>query len=169
MGFNYLGLIIVIVLIIPNIIVAKLNPNIFENEFKNKFLLSMEQIGRYGCMALMVLHFPYVCFGFFFDNSIIIYGLINSLLLITYCIGWIICLKKHEKLRACLLSIIPTCIFFISGIIVLNFPLIICSIVFGISHITISIKNYQINRLKWWNQKHEIEIIRDVVKENDQD
>ena len=41
------------------------------------------------------------------------------------------------------LSITPTVIFMFSGIMVLSIPLMLCSIIFGIGHTTVSYKNIE--------------------------
>ena len=43
--------------------------------------------------------------------------------------------------RALALSVIPSCIFLFSGVMLANFPLIVCALVFGVNHIFISYKN----------------------------
>lgn len=139
--FNYIGLIIMIIIMIPNIVYGIKNKDGFENYYHNKMVELFEQIGRYGSFVLMIFNIPYLCIGFFFENALIVYIIVNSVLLFLYLAFWIICWNKHEILRGYLLSIIPSILFIFSGIILLNIPLIITSIIFGICHITISLKN----------------------------
>lgn len=138
--FNYIGLIIIILIMIPNIIYFKINPSGFNNIYKNKYVELFEQIGRYGCFILMIFNIPYTYFNFWFNNALIIYIVVNLVLVILYLLGWIFC-NKHFILRAYLLSIIPSIIFIFCGIMILYIPLIILSIIFSICHITISLKN----------------------------
>ena len=66
LGMNWLnisGLIFVVLLLIPNIIYAIKVKN-QKNKCSNKFLNVMEQIGRYGCMFLMVFNIGIAEFGF---------------------------------------------------------------------------------------------------------
>ena len=66
LGMNWLnisGLIFVVLLLIPNIIHAIKVKN-QKNKCSNKFLNVMEQIGRYGCMFLMVFNIGIAEFGF---------------------------------------------------------------------------------------------------------
>lgn len=64
MWFNYWGLIILTIIMIPNIIFAIKNKNGFENKYCGKIVLALEQIGRYGSMAFMVFSIPFVSMGF---------------------------------------------------------------------------------------------------------
>ena len=139
--FNYYGLIAIIVIMIPNIIVSFLDKSAFENKYSNKFFLITEQAGRYGCMVFMVFNIPYTYFGFFFINALQVYLIIGGLLLLAYCVGWAIFRRGKSKAKMLFLSITPTILFLFCGVMVSSIPLILCSIIFGIGHITISYKN----------------------------
>ena len=65
--FNYIGLIVISVIMIPNIIYAIKNKGGFPNSCGNKAAELFEQIGRYGCIAFTVFNIPFTCFGFWFD------------------------------------------------------------------------------------------------------
>ncbi len=137
--FNYLGLIFVGLLLIPNIIFAfKSKPE--QNEQNNRVLENFEQIGRYGSMIFMVFNIPHTVFGYYFPNAQVVYIVINSALLLAYYLFWIIFWKKDCLAKSLLLSIIPSCLFIISGIIIASIPLIIFAVLFAIFHILISIK-----------------------------
>ena len=139
--FNYYGLAIMAVIMIPNIIYAVKHKSDGENAYNNKVVVILEQIGRYGCMALMVFNIPYTYFNFWFDYALICYLSVNGGLCLAYLIFWIICWNRSGKLKALSLSIIPTVIFLFSGIVLANIPLIAFSVLFGITHILISYKN----------------------------
>ena len=109
--------------------------------YHNMVIDVFEQIGRYGCFVLMVFNIPYTYYGFWFQNAYIYYIVVNSILLFLYLLFWIICWSKYKLLKAITLSAIPSLIFVYSGIMLAYYPLIVLSIVFAISHITISIKN----------------------------
>lgn len=109
--------------------------------YHNMVIDVFEQIGRYGCFVLMVFNIPYTYYGFWFQNAYIYYIVVNSILLFLYLLFWIICWSKYKLLKAITLSAIPSLIFIYSGIMLAYYPLIVLSIVFAISHITISIKN----------------------------
>ena len=139
--FNYYGLAIMAVIMIPNIIYAVKHNAEQENAYNNKVVTILEQIGRYGCMALMVFNIPYTYFNFWFDYALICYLSVNGGLCLTYLVFWIVCWNRRGKLKALSLSIIPTAIFLFSGIVLAYIPLVAFAVLFGITHIIISYKN----------------------------
>lgn len=139
--FNIYGLIIMTIIMIPNIIFAITNKEGFENKYKNRIIETFEEIGRFGCFALMIINIPYLCTGFWFKNGRTIYIVINAILCFLYCLFWIICWKQNGIFKALTLSILPSVMFICSGIIIMNVPLIFLSVIFAICHITISYKN----------------------------
>ncbi len=141
--FNYYGLIAVAIIMIPNIISAVTDNGAAENKFSNKPIVILEQIGRYGCMAFMIFNIPYTYFDFWFDFALVVYLSVNGALIALYLLGWIIYRKGRGKAKMLWLSITPTAIFLFSGIMVLSVPLILCSVIFGLGHITISYKNIE--------------------------
>ena len=139
--FNYYGLIIMVLIMMPNIIYALKHENGAPTSLQNKAIMIVEQIGRFGCLVLMIFNIPYTYFNFWFDNALIVYLSINGALCLIYLLFWIICWKNNSKLKALSLSIIPSCMFLLSGIILANIPLIVFAVVFAVSHIFISYKN----------------------------
>lgn len=137
--FNYIGLIFVVLLLIPNIIFAIKNKT-EQKQTANKIMEIFEQIGRYGSMIFMIFNIPYTYFGFFFDCGQLLYIITNSLLLTAYYLSWIVFWKKDCLTKSLLLSIIPSILFVVSGILLANIPLIIFSIIFTAFHISISVK-----------------------------
>jgi len=143
--FNLYGLIILTVMMIPNVIDAKLHPEHFENLFQNKALEILEQVGRFGSFLLMVVNIPRLCSGFWIENGQIIYIAVNAVLLTIYILGWVILRSRMAVFRAYLLSVTPSAIFLFSGIMLAYGPLIVLSILFAICHITISVKNAKLS------------------------
>ncbi len=141
--FNYYGLIFIAVIMIPNVIYAIKNKDSFENIYKNKFVIILEQIGRYACLLFMIFNIPYTYFNFWFENALLVYLIVNIVLCVAYLVFWAICWKRKDKLKAVSLSVLPTCIFIFSGVILLNIPLIVFSIIFGITHVLLSCKNIE--------------------------
>lgn len=139
--FNYYGLAVMAVVMIPNIIYAVKNKGNVADTYNNKLATVAEQVGRYGCFAFMIFNIPYSYFNFWFDYAIIVYLAVNGGLCLAYLIFWIICWNKSGKLMALALSIIPSCIFIFSGVMLLNIPLICFAVIFAVSHILISYKN----------------------------
>lgn len=138
--FNYYGLAIMAVIMIPNIIYTVKRKG-GEGSFSNKFVGIAEQIGRYGCMVFMIFNIPYTYFNFWFDYALIVYLSVNGGLCLAYLIFWVICWNRTDKLKALSLSIIPSCIFLFSGVVLANIPLIVFSVIFAVNHILISYKN----------------------------
>lgn len=138
--FNYYGLAIMAVIMIPNIIYAIKHKDTAVT-YNNKAATILEQIGRYGCIVLMIFNIPYTYFNFWFDYALIAYLCVNSALCLAYLIFWVICWNRNDKIKALSLSIIPSIIFIFSGIVLANIPLIAFAALFAINHILISCKN----------------------------
>lgn len=139
--FNYYGLIIIVLILLPNIAFAALNKDGFKNAYENKPLEICEQIGRFGCFILMIVNVPYTYFGFRFNYALVAYLAVNGALTFVYLLGWIVLWKKPGVLRALLLSITPSAIFLFSGVMLTNVPLSVLAVLFAITHITLSYKN----------------------------
>ncbi len=89
----------------------------------------------------MIFNIPYTYFNFWFDYALIVYLSVNSGLCLSYFIFWVICWNRNDKLKALTLSVIPSCVFLFSGIVLAYIPLIAFSVIFAICHIFISCKN----------------------------
>lgn len=139
--FNLTGLIFVVVLMIPNIIYAVTNKDGFADNYHNKFIETGEQIGRFGCFILMFIQPSFVTLGYIYDGAQMLHLILGIVLLALYCGGWIVFRKGNSMAKALTLSILPSVLFLESGILTLNIPLIVLSVVFAICHITISYKN----------------------------
>jgi len=138
--FNYYGLAIIVIIMIPNIIFS-IKCKDSENLYKNKAVEISEQVGRFGCIALMIFNIPYTYFNFWFKYALWIYLGINGGLCIAYIVFWVICGKSDDILKSLSLSIIPSVIFIFSGIVLANIPLIIFAVIFATNHILLSYKN----------------------------
>ncbi len=143
--FNYFGLAVIAVIMIPNIVYAIANKNGFQNAYKNKIVEISEQIGRFGCIILMIINIPYTYFGFWFGNALTVYLSVNGVLCLSYIVFWCICWKQNGLMKALSLSILPTVIFLFSGIMPANIPLIVFSVLFGATHIFLSYKNAELH------------------------
>ena len=138
--FNYYGLAVMAVIMIPNIVYAVKHKEC-ESAYRNKVIGFFEQIGRYGCFIFMLFNIPYTYFNFWFANALAVYLCINGTLCLAYVLFWILCRHRNSKVKALSLSILPSCIFLFSGIVLANIPLIVFAIVFAVCHIFISWKN----------------------------
>lgn len=139
--FNLTGLIFVVVLLIPNIIYAATNKDGCADNYHNKLIETGEQIGRFGCFILMFIQPSFATLGYIYDGAQALYLILGIVLLALYCGGWIVFRKGNCIAKALTLSILPSVLFLESGILTLNIPLIVLSVVFAICHITISCKN----------------------------
>jgi len=139
--FNYYGLAIMAIIMIPNIIYAVRHKDEGANTYKNKYVTVAEQVDRYGCFVLMIFNIPYTYFNFWFEHALIVYLSVNGALCLTYLIFWVICRKQNGKLKALSLSVLPTCVFIFSGVILAYIPLLAVAVLFGVTHIMISYKN----------------------------
>ncbi len=138
--FNYIGVIILVLIMIPNIVYSIKHKDSFNNKNINKCIIVIEQIARYGCIAFLIFNIPMTYLGYWFSNARLIYIIINSVLICFYLLSWIIP-WKNKLVRAAILSIIPSLIFIFSGIMIISGPLIFFSFAFAMSHIYISLKN----------------------------
>lgn len=137
---NVFGLILVVLLLIPNIIYA-IRVKDQENRCTNRVMNSLEQIGRYGCMFLMVFNIGIAEFGFRSVNALVAYLIGNALLMVSYWIIWLLYFKRPTYGKQITLAVIPTCLFLLSGVTMLHYLLIAFAVIFGIGHIYITSKN----------------------------
>lgn len=142
-GINWLnvfGLVIVVLLLIPNIIYAIKFKN-QQNKCTNKAMNIIEQIGRYGCMFLMVFNIGISGLGFNSVTSFLIYIIGNIILMIAYWVVWLLYFIKQKYWKQIALAVIPIFIFLLCGITMRHYLLLIMGIVFGIGHIYVTYKN----------------------------
>ncbi|MDD3223665.1 MAG: hypothetical protein PHX70_02985 [Clostridium sp.] len=137
---NIYGLIIMVIVMIPNIIFAIKEKN-FESKYHNKVVEITEQIGRFGSMGLMIFNIPLLAFGYWFNNGKVVYLVFTGVLALLYCFVWFLYFRKSTMEKAMSLAIIPTILFLFSGIVQGRVLLIITAILFGIGHIIITYNN----------------------------
>lgn len=138
---NVFGLMMIVVIMIPNIIFAIRYKEEFENKWSNKFVEIAEEIGRFGCYGFMIINIPGTWFGWRSDEAFAIYLIMDTILVILYCVIWIMYFKNDSIFKALALSIIPSVLFVFSGIMSRSILLIIASMLFAPSHILLSYKN----------------------------
>ena len=138
---NIFGAIFIAVIMIPNIIYAIKCKDGFENRWSNRVVEVIEQIGRFGCFGFMVFQIPGTWFGWWSDEAFAIYLIVDSVLILLYCLIWLICFNKNTVFRALALSIIPSVVFLFSGIMSRSVLLIVAAVLFAPAHILISYKN----------------------------
>ena len=138
---NPYGLFFMAVILIPNIVFAVKCPQGLENAWENKTVERLEQIGRFGCFGFMVIHIPGTWFGFPSDEAFAIYLMANAAMIACYCLIWILCFRKNSIFRALALSILPSLVFLLSGILSRSLLLILSAMLFAPCHILLSYKN----------------------------
>lgn len=137
---SWFGLIIVALLMAPNIIWAMKNRGA-ENKCKNRLMNILEQIGRYGCMFLMVFNIGIAELGFASAESFIVYLAGNAALLIAYWVFWGVHMKRPSLFSAAALAALPTLIFLLCGATMRHWLLLGFAALFGVAHMYVSIVN----------------------------
>ena len=138
---NWINMAAVACLILINMIVARKG---LSDSFNSKHLTIniLEQIGRYGCILLMIL--PVFTqgwkFGFESVEEMLIWACLTILLLVIYGILWV---KKADGKVGILygLAIIPVALFLMNGILLRHPALVAVSLIFGVSHLLIVREN----------------------------
>ena len=138
--FNWVGLIFMVAIMSLNIVYAVKKKEDFSNKVNKSWLL-FEQIGRYGCMAFMIFNLPYTYFNFWFESAFLMYVIVNAILVLLYAVIFIATWNTKSLFKVISLSILPSLIFLFSGILLLNIPLMVFSVIFTVCHVTVSIKN----------------------------
>lgn len=138
---NVYGLVMIAVILVPNIVFAIKCRDGFDNMWHSRFVSAAEQIGRFSCFALMVFNIPGMYGGFASENALHIYLVTDGVLILAYCLIWIICFKNSSMFRAAALSVLPAAVFLFSGIMSRYILLIIAGLIFAPAHILLSCKN----------------------------
>ena len=144
MSFNWINWINIAAvewLIVINLIVARKG---LSDSFNSKHLIVniLEQIGRYGCMVLMIL--PMFTrgwkFGFRSVTEMLVWICLTILLLVIYSFLWI---KKANGGVFVLygLALVPAVLFLLNGILLRHPALVAASLVFGVCHFLIVKEN----------------------------
>ena len=149
LGFSYIGLIYLLMLMIPNIIWAKNKPLNYDTSKENKILLFFERIGEVACTTSLIA----------FNNTNpstinirIIWLMISFCLMLAYEVYFINYFKSEKTLNdfyGKFLGVLypgatlPICALLLLGIYGRLLPLIISTIVMAIGHIGIHHQHYQ--------------------------
>ena len=132
---NVFGLVMVAVIMIPNILFAMKCKDGFVNKWNNKFVETVEQIGRFGCFGFMIINIPGTWFGWWSDEAFAVYLVVDAVLVTLYCVIWAVCFRKSSVFRALALSIIPSVLFLFSGIMSRSILLTIAALLFATRNI----------------------------------
>lgn len=138
---NWINVLAVACLILINVIVSRKG---LSDSFNSKHLIIniLEQIGRYGCMALMIL--PIFTRGWKFSFAsvaeMLIWLSLTILLLLIYSFLWV--KKGNGKVEILYaLAVVPAILFLLNGILLRHPALVVVSLVFGIFHFIIIKEN----------------------------
>ena len=130
------------ILLIPELLFAIHNPPKKEIP-KNKILCTVEQIGRYASMVLLILPIGINEFGFYSVEEMIIYFAANGILFAAYITIFLLFSKKQSLYKALSLAGIRICVFLVCGILLRHYLLIVSALVFAIGHIYVTVKNFK--------------------------
>lgn len=144
-GFSYIGLIMLLMLFIPNFIWTKNQPKDYEKYAKNenKVLLALERIGQVIVTPSAVIFSSFNFHGFNFWSAVLILALLN---LVVYDIAWVRYFKSEKTMKdfyksflgmPLALATYPVIAFFLLGIYGGNIIMILGSVILGIGHIGI--------------------------------
>lgn len=139
--FNYYGLAIFVLMMIPNVVYAAKNKGFFGENVAGKAVSVVENVARIGSFVFLIFNVPYTYAGFWFENALVVYLSVNGILLFFYLSIWLVMRNKETVLRAVLLSVIPSAILIFSGILVRSAPLTAFALTFAPCHIYISVVN----------------------------
>lgn len=93
---NIFGLVFIVVIMIPNMIFAIRCKDGFDNKWKKNYVEMIEQVGRFGCFGFMIMNIPGTWYGWWSDEAFAIYLIVDVILVLLYCIIWIVCFKKNH-------------------------------------------------------------------------
>ncbi len=124
---------LVLAILLPNILLGKHARR--DHSGVPRAVLLLENIGRYGCMLLMVLPLFVGEFGYGSVAAMVISLGLNLLLLILYWVFWLQYLRRKGQLEAVLLAVLPTSMFLCTGVALGHWALVGMAAVFGACHV----------------------------------
>ena len=120
-------------LLITNSVIGQKKSGLPPMQSKRKLLNVLEQVGRYCCMALMLLPLlPGWKFGFASEVAMVAWLLLPTLLLVCYAILWTQTKRGKGVLYG--LAIVPAVLFLICGVLLRHWALVAAAVLFGVSH-----------------------------------
>ena len=147
LGFSYIGLIYMLMLIVPNSIWARNKPKGYDPSNENKWLLAFERTGQILCTGTVLFFCDYNPKTF---EPWTIWFFLSATCMILYVIYWIRYFRSSQTVydfyRSFLAipvpgATLPVVAFFLLGIYGKVIWLIISSIVIGIGHIGIHLQH----------------------------
>ena len=144
-GFSYIGLIMLLMLFVPNFIWTKNQPKDYDKYAKkeNKVLLALERTGQFIVTPCALIFSNFNFHGFNFWSAVLILALLN---LVVYDIAWIRYFRSEKTMKdfyksflgmPLALATYPVIAFFLLGIYGGNIIMIVGAVILGIGHIGI--------------------------------
>ena len=143
MEFGWISLFgagITVLLLIPNVLYA-FGRQAEEDMQISKGVIIAEQVGRYACIMLMWLPLLVGKFAFKSPEEFLIYFIGNLLLIVLYYLFWILYSFRKKLYMALVLTIVPTVVFLLSGLLLRHWLLVFAGLLFGACHIYITYRN----------------------------
>ena len=137
---NLPGLTVILALLAPNILFAARRPNTL-NACRKRGLIIGEQMGRYGCMALMCLHTGLWEFGYAASGWAVVWLVFMPLLTFAYLLVWVFYFRRVSARAAMLLAALPAAMFVLSALLWRNLPLLAFSLLFTVTHTAVTACN----------------------------
>ena len=147
LGFSYVGLIFLLMLIVPNLIWTKHQPREYNYQNENKVLLALERVGQV-CVTCTVLMFS--DFNIHSWSVWSLWLIVAVILMILYECWWIRYFKSNKKLKDFYSSFfgipvpgatLPVVAFFFLGVYGKVIWLMVSVIILGIGHIGIHLQH----------------------------
>lgn len=137
---NLTGFLIIALMMIPNILFMGRTRGMegMEDKCTSKPMHILEQIGRYGCMVLMVFPLLVWKFGFASAESFVLWSALCATMLIAYYVCWIFYFRKPSLPVALWLAILPSAIFILRGVFLRHWLLTAFGVIFAVGHIYIT-------------------------------
>lgn len=131
-------------LLAPNILYAAKRAGASAGRVPGAWLMAaQEQIGRFGCMALMCVRLPLWHAGFASAAAQTVWLSLTMVLLAAYVLLWVFYFHRAgSKALAVLLAAIPSALFLLSGFLWRSFPLTLLAMLFTVAHIRVTWVNF---------------------------
>ena len=137
------GLIAVIVLLVPSF--ASLSGGKKGSyQYPKTHLALFTRIGSFCSIFFMIFGINGTFLGPWFPFAAELYLILNAILLFAYIVSWFVTAEQDTLFRAVALSLIPSLLYFVSGLLVLSLPLLVSSILYAAGYIPLCIRNYRI-------------------------
>ena len=154
LGFSYVGLIFLVLLIVPNILWSRNPPEDYDNSFEHGILMLLERIGQVGCF-LCALMFSDFNFAPFTPWTLWLVFAFAAMALYELC--WVRYFKSRRRARNMYrsfygipvpLATLPVAAFVLLGVYGKIIWMILFSIIFGGGHIGIHLQHAEVCGVK---------------------